>query len=211
MCGARCAFVGIACAGGLRHNLEMATASGKDPTKPSVDIVTFSSCSVLDSQGQKIKLGQLWQKQTVVFIFLRHFGCIACRGHALQVWKDRERYENSGAKIVFIGNGLPTYIEKFREELALEGAMILTDPTLLSFRAAGFRHGFLALVQPKSAINVVKLLASGVSNDVATEETGTNWQLGGIVVVKPNGLVAYHYISEALGDYPPAADVPSTP
>jgi len=33
------------------------------------------------------------------------------------------------------------------------------------------------------------------------------WQLGGILVVKPGGQVAYHYISQITGDYPPERDV----
>lgn len=184
----------------------MAEAKTTKTTSYTIDIPTLSSCVAIGAQGQKMKIGQLWQSQTAVIIFLRHFGCIACRGHALQVWAERSKFESAGAKIVFIGNGQHTYIEKFQDELNLKGALILTDPSLMSFRAAGFRHGFFALFQPRSAFNFAKLAANGLSNQVATSEKGTNWQLGGIVVMKPDGKVAYHFVSEALGDYPPAND-----
>jgi peroxiredoxin len=174
--------------------------------EPSVNIETLGECTVLGPAGQQLKINQLWHTQTAVIIFLRHFGCIACRSHALQVWAARDQFLSAGAKLVFIGNGQPTYIEKFREDLGLTGALILTDPSLASFKAAGFRHGFFALVQPKSVVNLVKLAVAGGKNQPATAETGTNWQLGGILVVKPTGKVTYHYISEALGDYPPEYD-----
>ncbi|MES2857390.1 MAG: AhpC/TSA family protein [Bdellovibrionota bacterium] len=173
----------------------------------SVDIVSLANCVVTDPEGRQIKLAQLWQKQSVVLIFLRHFACIACRAHATQVWNDREKYEGAGAKIVFIGNGQATFIDGFKAELGLQKAMILTDPTLSSFRAAGFRHGFRALVQPKTLLNGVKLAMNGNKQMMPSAEAGTNWQLGGILVVKPDGRIAYHYISEALGDFPPESDI----
>lgn len=175
-------------------------------SEPSVNIESLGESVVLGPDGQQLKISQLWHSQTAVMIFLRHFGCIACRSHALQVWAVRDQFMASGAKLVFIGNGQPTYIEKFREDLGLSGALILTDPSLASFQAAGFRHGFFALVQPKSVVNLVKLAVAGGKNQPANAETGTNWQLGGILVVKPSGKVTYHYISEALGDYPPEYD-----
>ncbi len=178
----------------------------QNSSEPTVNIEILGNCIVTGPTGQQIKVEQLWHSQTAVIVFLRHFGCIACRSHALQVWAARDQFMATGAKIVFIGNGQHTYIEKFREDLGLTGALILTDPSLLSFQAAGFRHGFFALVQPKSVINLVKLAIAGEKNQPANSETGTNWQLGGIVVVKPGGKVTYHYISEALGDYPPAND-----
>lgn len=42
---------------------------------------------------------------------------------------------------------------------------------------------------------------------ITTKNTGDHWQLGGVIVVKTNGVIAYHYISEALGDFPPEKDV----
>ena len=38
-------------------------------------------------------------------------------------------------------------------------------------------------------------------------EQGDLWQLGGILVVKPEGKVGYHFISSAAGDYSPETDL----
>ena len=179
----------------------------KESVVTKVDILSLSLCQVLDESAQEVSLYNLWQKQTAIFIFLRHFGCLMCRAHAKQVWGLREQYEKTGAKIYFIGNGSPYLISKFKEDLELQGATILTDPQLKSFRAAGFRRGFLAALGPKALGNGRKLFKEGHRQGESNSENGDLWQLGGILVVKPDGKVGYHYISQVAGDYSPEKDV----
>lgn len=169
---------------------------------PNVDIVRLANSTVYASSDKTLKLGQVWQKQPAIIIFLRHFACIACRAHAQTVWEKKEEYESKGGRIVFLGNGAPQFIETFREDLQLGNSLILTDPSLESFRAAGFRHGFFYVVQVPSIVNAVKLATGGHRQTSYSKEAGTHWQLGGIVVVKTSGDIAYHYISESLGDFP---------
>jgi peroxiredoxin len=171
-------------------------------TSGYVDIVTLANCSAWLPSGEELKIGQLWQKQTVILIFLRHFACIACRAHASQVWNEREKYEKSGAKLIFIGNGSPDFIEKFKEDMNMGGAMILTDPTLESFRAAGLKRGILALVQPKSMTNAVKLAMQGHRQTAYTADAGHLVQLGGVVAINTHSKILYHFRSESFGDLP---------
>ena len=114
----------------------------------NVDINALANTTVLDSEGRQLKLGQIWSSGPVILIFLRHFACISCRAHASQVWREKEQYQKNGARIVFIGNGDPSFIEEFRSSLDLQGALILTDPSLESFRAAGLRK-FEFVPEPK--------------------------------------------------------------
>ena len=172
-----------------------------------VDILSLAKCKVLDEAAQEISIYGLWQKQTAIFIFLRHFGCLMCRAHAKQVWGLREQYEKSGAKLYFIGNGSPYLINKFKEDLELTNATIFTDPQLLSFKAAGFRRGFLAALGPKSLLNGRKLFKEGHRQGEKTTENGDLWQLGGVLVIKMDGKVGYHYISQVAGDFSPEKDL----
>jgi|GEM_PF-1826615 len=172
----------------------------------SVDLVALAHSIVLDSESRKIKMGQLWQSQAVIFVFLQHFACIACRAHSVGVWKDRERYERTGARLIFVGKQARNYIENLKSELGLQKAMILTDPSLEVFRAAGFRHGFFELVQLKSILNAIKLAGGGHSQATLIAE-GSNWQNGGVPAVGKNGKVHFHFISQALGDFPNEADI----
>ncbi len=173
------------------------------------DINAFSYSSVLDSQGKAHTISGFWKQKTAILVYLRHFGCIACRAHAQDVWQHRETLERNGSRIYFIGNGEPKYIEIFRNEFKLGDAPIYTDPRLAAFAAAGFRHGIVHLVSPKSAINMGKLTLAGHKNgNPLNSAFGSNRQMGGVIVVHPGTRVTYHYISEALGDVPNATDIP---
>ncbi len=174
--------------------------------KPTISIITFANSIVLDEQGNSIKMMSLWQKQTIIFIFLRHFGCLTCRGHAKQIWSDRQKYEVNGSKIIFVGNGAPHYIQHFKEDLGLEDATIYTDPSLQSFYAAGFKRGFIVSFGPRAIANGLKAFANGARQSF-DKDTGNLWQLGGVLVIKTNGEVAYQFISEVMGDYAPENDV----
>lgn len=172
-----------------------------------MDLSKFSNAYVMNENGKEIKISTLWENQNVLFIFLRHFGCIACRGHAQQIWKDRKKYEANGSKIIFIGNGTPEYIKYFKEDLEIQDAPIYTDPTLRAFTAAGFRRDFRGLVNMTTLTNAVKLFSEGHRQTSIAKAAGDRWQLGGVVVMRKDNQLAYHYISQALGDFPPEKDV----
>lgn len=179
----------------------------KDESAAKADIVALAKCKILNEQGLEIDIYSLWQKTTAIFIFIRHFGCIFCRTHAKEVWQNKEKYEKDGAKIYFIGNGAPYLISGFKEELGIQDATIFTDPKLESFKAAGFRRGFLAALGPRVLLNAAKAYADGNrQGGMYRKEQGDLWQLGGILVIKPEGKVAYHFISQAAGDFSPEMD-----
>lgn len=169
---------------------------------PGVDIEQLAVTRIFAGPRQPLLVGQLWQKQTAILVFLRHFACIACRAHATQVWADREKYERSGARIIFIGNGEPNWIESFRLDLGIEQGVVLTDPTLLSFEAAGLRSGFFDLISPKSAMNMMKLAKDGYRQTPYTKDAGSHWQMGGILAVNKHGKGLFHFASKAVGDFP---------
>lgn len=179
--------------------------------KPSCDIISLHQTIILGEDGQQYRMGNLWQERTAILIFLRHFACVACRAHAVDVWKNRNKYEQSGAQIYFIGNGAPFAIKAFKEDLDLQDAWIFTDPTLKSFHHAGFKRGFVAAYGPRALKNIVQMYKSGHRDGVWNKTKGDLWQVGGILAVKPNSKVAYHYISQVQGDFPPEEDINDTP
>ncbi len=169
-----------------------------------VNAAALASVQALAPDLKRISLHSLWRRQTTIFVFLRHFGSAACRAHATEVWSKREAYEKQGARIVFIGNGDPCHIENFKQEIGIEDALVLTDPSLQCFRAAGFRRGFLASHGPASLHNALKLTIKGYRQSRKNRPIrgGDRWQLGGVLVLSPEGRIKYHYISESNGDFP---------
>ena len=79
-----------------------------------VDLQTLEKVLLYDEEGEVFRTGLFWEKRPAILIFLRHFGCIACRAHAKDVWRNKEKYEAKGAQIFFIGNGKPQMIKAFK-------------------------------------------------------------------------------------------------
>lgn len=156
---------------------------------------------------QPILLGTLWERNPAIMIFLRHFACITCRAHAVEVWGRRKELENNGAKIYFIGSGAPYFVGKFKKELELFDTQIFTDPTLRVFQAAGFERGFFKALHPSGIYNGYQKSKEGHSQGKYEKDAGDLWQLGGVIMIKPGNKLAYHYISEVAGDYPPEKDI----
>jgi hypothetical protein len=171
----------------------------------------FRYAVVFDSEGKPTPVNHFWKTNTAVLVFLRHFGCAACRSHAFDIWSHRENLQKTGAQIVFIGNGTPNFIEGFRKEMGLVDAKIFTDPSLRAFRLGGFNLSLLQLVKPESAVNLGKLVIQGFRNGNPLKAgQGSNRQMGGVIVVNPQNQVTYHYVSEALGDVPKSEEIPTT-
>jgi len=167
-----------------------------------INIDLLAEAEILDESAKKIKIGDLWKSQKVLFVFLRHFACIACRAHAVKVWADREKYFDRGLKIIFISNGSPHFIRSFREDLKLEDAPIYTDPSLEAFQICSFKRGALSVLGPKSMLSAVKLLAEGHRQGSMRGDVGDYWQLGGVLEMHPGNKMAFHYVSQCTGDYP---------
>jgi hypothetical protein len=55
------------------------------PEESAIDILELAKSLVYVTEDQQLILGQLWEKQTVVLVFLILFACISCRAHAAQV------------------------------------------------------------------------------------------------------------------------------
>ena len=167
-----------------------------------VDVPRLANLKVFTADGAALTLGRVWKNQVAILIFLRHFACLACRAHAAQVWADRDKYEKGGGKLVFIGNGSAKFIDIFKTDLGIGSALVLTDPSLEAFRAAGFRHGFSYILNARSVTTALKLFKDGHRQVTYTKEAGVHQQLGGVLAMGTDGAVLYHYISEFFGDFP---------
>lgn len=165
-----------------------------------VDMKTLDKVLLYDEEGEVYRTGLFWEKRPAILIFLRHFGCIACRAHAKDVWRNKDKYEAKGAQLFFIGNGKPQMIKAFKEELKIKGAPIYTDPTLMAFKAAGLKRGLLSAFGPSSVVDVARLMMAGERSAPSQEGQGDTLQLGGVLAIKPGPAITYHYVSESIGD-----------
>lgn len=125
-----------------------------------------------------------------------------------------------GAELVVIGNG--DFAAAFRDDLQL-ATPLYVDPSCAAYRLLGMKRGVArtlgswrtwekharALLEGvrQKRIRVilrwwrwsVRALMLGIDGDA--------WQLGGILVVFPDGRVPYRYLSTVAGDHPPVHEV----
>ena len=98
---------------------------------------------------------------------------------------------------MIVGNGNQTFAEAFREEFEIEG-LLLVDPELHAYRAAGLRRGHREIASPQLIGNSFRALLSGARQ---TSVQGDPWQLGGIFVFAAGGDLRFQFRSAAAGDH----------
>ena len=127
-----------------------------------------------------------------------------------------------GAELVVIGNGTRRFAAAFRDDLQLETPLYL-DPTRASYRALGMRRGIAPTIGSwRTWINMLSALRRGLRQNrvrviarwwyrsvpvLMPGPQGDAWQLGGVLVVLPDGRVPYRYLSTVAGDHPPVRAV----
>ena len=104
-----------------------------------------------------------------------------------------------GAELVVIGNGAQHFAAAFREDMGLDGPL-LVDPGLRAYRAAGLRRGRVGLLSPRLPLHALRALRAGYRQ---TSAQGDPWQLGGVFVIRPDASLAYRHASREAGDHAP--------
>jgi len=120
------------------------------------------------------------------------------------VHREYPRVRKAGAELVFVGNGNRHFARAFRDELGIK-APIYVDTQRGAYAALGMRRGFGATVGSLAAVkNAARALRKGFRQGSVQ---GDAWQLGGVLVVRPGGEIAYRHLSRTAGDHPPVADI----
>ena len=124
---------------------------------------------------------------------------------AVQLHRSRGDLEEAGGAIALIGQATPRHAAHFRRRLELEWP-VLADEKRASYRAAGAKVAtFNELVGPK--VVAKGLRASRRSNVVQGRTIGHAAQLGGVLVIRPDGSVAWSHMAEDAADNPKPEEI----
>ena len=126
-----------------------------------------------------------------------------CREQAVQVHRAGDHIREKGADLAFVGNGGRPYAQAFREQFGITEP-VYVDTKRHSYRALSFERGLLHLVGARSAAHAWRALRGGFRQGITR---GDALQLGGVVVVRPDGTMPYRYASAVPGDHPPVDEV----
>jgi hypothetical protein len=123
----------------------------------------------------------------------------------VQLHRDREEFERAGARLVVIGQGTPAHARDFQRRQKVDLPMYV-DPGRESYAAAGTKIATVGeLVGPKQLVRGIKTtVGSKVHQGMVVGHVA---QLGGVMLVTPDGEVPYSHLSDEASDVPPNEEV----
>jgi hypothetical protein len=123
----------------------------------------------------------------------------------VQLHRDRKKFEDAGVRLAVIGQGRPEQARHFEETLDID-LPIYVSGDREAYRAAGTKVGTLGeLLGPRSVIKGIRRSAS--DRVVQGRVVGHAAQLGGVLIVKPDGSIPYAHLADDASDNPPNDEV----
>jgi prostamide/prostaglandin F2alpha synthase len=116
----------------------------------------------------------------------------------MQLHRDRDKFEQAGVRLMLIGQLTPRHAAHFRRKTKID-LPVLADEERASYKAAGAKRATTGeLLGPKV---VAKGIRNAVTKGVVQGRIiGDAAQLGGTMLVMPDGSVPWTHMSEDAGD-----------
>lgn len=165
----------------------------------------LAEARVFAGGGVACTLGELMDLPTLL-LFVRRFGCIGCDQMVGEVAPRLHELRALGLCVVIVGNGEARFIDEFdrRHGLAEKGAVIVTDPSLHAFDAAGLKRTFWSVWGPRALYGMIRAKGRGYS---ASASRGDRYQQGGALLVGRDRRVRVVHRNDSLADRPDPNDL----
>jgi peroxiredoxin len=130
----------------------------------------------------------------------------------VQLHRAREEFDEAGVRLAVIGIGTPADAAAFRRDQGVD-LPLLADPDRRTYALAGAKVATLGeLVSPKTVWRGLRhtILSRLRLGSIAVHQgriKGHAAQLGGVLIVAPDGSIRYSHLSEDASDNPPAREV----
>jgi peroxiredoxin len=117
----------------------------------------------------------------------------------------REQFDAAGAKLVLVGQLTPRHAAHFRRRQKID-LLVLADADRASYKAVGAKVGNLGdMVGPKVlAKGALTTLRTG---KMQTRTIGDPAQLGGAMVITPDGTIAWSRMAKDASDNAPPDEI----
>lgn len=143
---------------------------------------------------------ELSQKQSVMLIFLRHFGCTFCRYGLAEISRKREAIEERGLKLVFVHMTTSDVAEEYFERYQIAEPTYISDPECDYYKAFGLTKGtFTQLFGLQTWIRGFQ--AGLVEGHGLGPKLGDDFQMPGVFVIQ-NGNIIESFIHKVASDQP---------
>ncbi len=124
----------------------------------------------------------------------------------MQLHRDREQFDASGAELVVIGQGTTKQALDFKQKYGVGELRMLVDPDRVTYKAVGAKMaGITDLYNPRT---VTRGFKSAVTNKIVQGTVqGSARQLGGVLVIARGGEIVWSHLATDPSDNPPNEEV----
>jgi peroxiredoxin len=185
----------------------LGVAKERQRTSPPERADALAEIVLPDHDGNEVRLGDLWSEEPVALVWVRHYGCVHCRRHAVQLNEAHPELDAAGARVVLVGQATPRQAAHFRRRLGID-LPVLADEKRESYRAAGAKVATAGeLLGPKSVTSGLKATFASRGKVHQGRVIGHPAQLGGAMVIAPGGEVAWSHMAEDASDNASPAEI----
>jgi peroxiredoxin len=155
------------------------------------------------AEGERIRLSSLWERQTLVLAFTRHFGCPQCKEMLDHLVVSKADLAEKGISLAVVTQAEPGAARGFCDQYA-PGVLCLADPTRKAYRAYGLGRGTLGQT----------LLSWRVWRSNARLKKARGWrselppkgqdamQMSGTFIIGIDGRIRLPYYYDNIADHP---------
>jgi peroxiredoxin len=173
-------------------------ARTREQTAIPEHIEALAEIALPDQDGRPVRLRDLWRDGPAVVVWLRQFGCPFCRAYSVQLNRTRARFAAAGARLVLIGQGTAADGARFRRRQRID-LQVLADTDRVTYLWAGTKIATLdELIGPIVVGRALRAMAR--ERVLIGHNTADEAQLGGSIVVGPDGHIAFAHISRDASD-----------
>jgi peroxiredoxin len=178
----------------------LGTAKDRQTTSPPQRADALADIELPDHDGNSVRLGDLWQEEPVVLVWVRHYGCVHCRSHAVELDEARSEFDAAGVRVVVVGQATPRQAAHFRRRLEIE-LPVLADESRETYRAAGAKVATAGeLLGPKTVSQGLRKTFESRGKVHQGRIIGHPAQLGGAMVIAPGGEVTWSHMADDASD-----------
>jgi hypothetical protein len=119
------------------------------------------------------------------------------------VHRERGAFRKLGVQAVVVGHSSLRYAKAFVDETKIE-LPVYVDEKRVVYRALEFKRPLLSFLTPKVFRRAAEARKEGFTQPGVH---GDAFQLGGVVLLMPDGSMPYKYSSQFAGDHPKIQDL----
>lgn len=143
----------------------------------------------------------LSQKQPVLLVFLRHFGCTFCREALQDLAESETQFKKYGVKLVLVHMSDATTANRYFAKYKLDKVAHVSDPHCRFYQAFGLTKGTAR--QLFGLQSWIRGFQAGIleGHGVGMQQLGDGFQMPGVFVVQ-QGQITAKFVHRLAGDRP---------